>query len=148
MTDQAKDKVPTQDEIIADARKALKNKFHNKALKLAKGIKDTEVQAAIIAAAKMLQSDAKEAAKDKPKPGTKKAGRVKGTAAKAKPRVKGKTAEDVVDAYDDLLDVLADVETGERNKNKPYRFYFFHRRQIENLKRNFQKGMRTGNRRA
>jgi len=116
-----------QEKIIADAEKALKSGYHKKALKLSKEIEDENVKATIVARAEKLQAKAKEeAAQPKVEPETRKV----------------LTPYSIVEKYDELLAILAEIESVEKQKARPYRFYYFHRRQIENLKRNFIKGMR------
>ena len=48
----------------------------------------------------------------------------------------------ILKKYDELIDQLAKVESAQRNKSKPFRIYFVHRRKIEVLKMNFIKSMR------
>lgn len=48
----------------------------------------------------------------------------------------------VVDAYDTLIETLANMEVQQRNASKPYRIYFAHRRRAEVLRLNFIKSLR------
>ena len=48
----------------------------------------------------------------------------------------------ILKKYDELIDQLAKVESAQRNKNKPYRIYFMHRKRMEVMKMNFIKSMR------
>ena len=119
-----------QKELTEQAEAALKKGYHNKALKLAEGILVESVRGTIIARAEKAKAEAKDAAAAAPKRDRKEM--------KDKPI----TPHDVLAKYDSLMDALAEIETIERAKARPYRFYFFHRRQVENLMRGFKKGMR------
>lgn len=48
----------------------------------------------------------------------------------------------VLKKYDELIATLAEVESDQRNKKKPYRIYFIHRNRMEVMKMNFIKSMR------
>ena len=118
-----------QKELIEQAEKALKAGYHNKALKLAKEIEDERTRGIIVAKATKAKAEAQVEAEAAPK-----------KREYTKPEVV--TPQNVLDAYAALMDTLAEIEVQERGKARPYRFYFFHRRQVENLMRNFKKGMR------
>lgn len=119
-----------QKELTEQAEAALKKGYHNKALKLAEGIENESVRGSIIARADKAKIKAKAKAAAAPKKTAKEM--------KDKPI----TPYDVLAKYDELMGALAEIETIERAKARPYRFYFFHRRQVENLMRGFKKGMR------
>lgn len=50
--------------------------------------------------------------------------------------------QSILKKYDELIDQLAKVESSQRNKSKPYRIYFIHRKKMEVMKMNFIKSMR------
>ena len=50
--------------------------------------------------------------------------------------------DSILKKYDELIDQLAKVESAQRNKSKPYRIYFVHRKRMEVMKMNFIKSMR------
>ena len=122
-------KVKEQTELIAEARSALKKGHHTKALKLIKGVENEIVEAQLLDEAHNLKKiNAKKAAK-------------KASAPKAAKKVPASN-EAVLAQYDKLIAILAEMDVQRRNMGKPYRVYFFHRRQIENLRRSFIKGTR------
>lgn len=119
-----------QREVIKNAQEALKRGFHAKAAKIAKDIEDKETREFILDKAAALKKSAQAKAR--------KARKAKRQAAKPK----DPTPQDVLDAYDNLISKLAALETLERQKSRPYRFYFFHRNQVEQRRKMFAKGMR------
>jgi uncharacterized membrane protein YccC len=48
----------------------------------------------------------------------------------------------VMAAYDQLINELAKTEAAQRQKKKPYRVYFVHRKRAEVMRLNFKKSMR------
>ena len=119
-----------QKELIAEVKAALDKGYHTKAAKLAKDIENEGIKTEVFA----LAAELKKRAATKTK---------KAEASEKKRSVrKPFTPADILKKYDDIIAALAAMDVEMRNAKKPYRVYFFHRRQIENLKRSFIKGTR------